>query len=298
MECSFNYKYSYSNNTHRLSYDLCPLFLHHQPLTHEIIEDTPPTQTKHIYDIALGVGINKDGTLPAELQCPSNSFICLTVINTRPNHPSEPPRILQVVPVSSGDIRPKFRITNTTTGTDIIMDHLQLTVHGLEYMKQKQKAVFHMQCDKAQPDDVPNARLEFLYTWNGTHVFNWKTTYGCPEISELPDESEGGPEGDDDSEERLPPPDPEPDEGIVPPPGSSLSPLSFGFAIMFVFFLLRVVIPRRYQRSILRLGAYVPGQRPPRAGDDVPLEEIPASGELRPLKSLIDSSIPHHKYIL
>ena len=80
------------------------------------------------------------------LQCPPASFICLTVVNTRPDHPSEPPRILQVVPVASGDIRPKFRSTNTTTDADLLETHLQLTVHGLLNMKQKQRAVFHMQC--------------------------------------------------------------------------------------------------------------------------------------------------------
>jgi hypothetical protein len=178
MECSFNYQYSYSNNTHHLAYNLCPLFSRHQSLKHEIVEDTPPTQTKYIYDMALGKGIKKDGTLPVDLQviviplkvtnvvlnsmtskCPSNSFICLTVINTRPSHLSEPPRILQVVPVSSGEIRPKFRIINMSTGVDIQETHLQLTVHGLQYMKQNQKAVFHMQCDEVYLQHTSPNRL-------------------------------------------------------------------------------------------------------------------------------------------
>lgn len=70
------------------------------------------------------------------------------MINTRPNHPSEPPRILQVVTVASEDIRPKFRLTNTTTGLDLVENHLQLTVYGLQYQGRKQKAVFHLFCDK------------------------------------------------------------------------------------------------------------------------------------------------------
>ncbi len=165
-ECSVNWHHTYSNGTHQLFYDLCPLFLQHRAFKHEVDEETPPTYTKYVYDIALGGGVKKDGTLPAYLQvrdnfimspsfilmptleCPPNSFICLTVTNTRPNHPSEPPRILQVVTVASEKFRPKFRLTNTTTGSDLVGTHLQLTVHGLQYQGQNQKAVFHMFCDK------------------------------------------------------------------------------------------------------------------------------------------------------
>lgn len=72
----------------------------------------------------------------------------MTVINTRPDHPSEFARILQVVPVASSNAKPKFRVMNTTTGLDSVENHLQLTVRGLKYMKQRQKAIFHMFCDK------------------------------------------------------------------------------------------------------------------------------------------------------
>jgi hypothetical protein len=167
-ECSLDFTYSFSNASHVFSYDLCPLFSQHQSFRHEFSEETLPTRTNYVYEIALGKGIKKDGTLPAELQvrfnalhlpshthsppfviqCPNDSLICMQAVNTRPNHPSEPPRIIQVVPVAIGHTKPNFRITNTTTGTDIQEPHLQLTVRGLEYMGMKQKAVFHVFCDK------------------------------------------------------------------------------------------------------------------------------------------------------
>jgi hypothetical protein len=68
MNCYIDYKHTYSNTTHTLTYDFCPLFLQNQLIKHEVIEDTPPTQTRYVYDIALGSGIKRDGTLPAELQ--------------------------------------------------------------------------------------------------------------------------------------------------------------------------------------------------------------------------------------
>ncbi|KAL9709984.1 hypothetical protein Ac2012v2_007044 [Leucoagaricus gongylophorus] len=280
MACPFNYKWHYFNNTHHLSYDLCPLFLYHQSLKHEIIEETPPTQTRNIYDIALGTGLSKDGTLPANLQCPPASFICLTVVNTRPDHPSEPPRILQVVPVASGDIRPRFRSTNTTTGADLLETHLQLTVHGLLYMKQKQRAVFHMQC--VESGDVSNAQLEFLYTWNGTHVFNWKTKYGCPRVTEISDGPKGGSESSDDPETNLPP---KTDEDIRMPLGSTLSPWSFSLVLVFVLVVLRVIIPSKCQHRIRRLATY---HRTRHGTCDILLGEITRESETQPLNDLVD----------
>lgn len=67
-KCSINWAHTYTNATHQLTYDLCPLFLKHQAFKHEVDEETPPTHTKHAYEIALGKGIRKDGTLPADLQ--------------------------------------------------------------------------------------------------------------------------------------------------------------------------------------------------------------------------------------
>lgn len=67
-ECSLDYQYSYSNATHRLAYDLCPLFIQYQALKYEMDEETPPTRTKYVYEIALGKGLKRDGTLPMDLQ--------------------------------------------------------------------------------------------------------------------------------------------------------------------------------------------------------------------------------------
>ncbi|KAJ3509912.1 hypothetical protein NLJ89_g4964 [Agrocybe chaxingu] len=91
-------------------YHLCPIlsWLPHDSKSKKKIqivnyEETAPTRTRYVYDIALlgSGGLERDGTLPASLQCPEGTMICLTVINTRPEHPAEPSRILQVVPVAS-----------------------------------------------------------------------------------------------------------------------------------------------------------------------------------------------------
>jgi hypothetical protein len=89
----------------------------------------------------------------------------MQAINTRPNHPSEPPRIIQVIPVAIDHTKPKFQITNTTTGTDTQEPHLQLTLQGLKYMNIKQKATFHIFCDKVRPAPIhiPNSVLEHVF---------------------------------------------------------------------------------------------------------------------------------------
>jgi len=76
---------------------------------------------------------------------------------------------------------------------------------------------------------MSDARLKFLYTWNGTHVFSWKTRYSCPQITEISDGQKGGPESGDDPQTNLPP---RVDEDMQTRPGTSLSPWSFGLAIV------------------------------------------------------------------
>ncbi|KXN82741.1 Cytochrome P450 83A1 [Leucoagaricus sp. SymC.cos] len=250
-------------------------------------------------------------------RCPPNSSVCLTVINTRPTHPSEPPRILQVVPVASGDMRPKFRTTNTTTGTDIKEDHLQLTVHGLQYMRQKQKAVFHLHCDEESDADPSVTKLELLYSWNGTHVFSWKTAHGCPHVALLHDESKPKSGHNDDSDETLPPPDPEPDENVAPPQeAGSLFPWILGFAgiwsVHFLFYgllkalttncsvllMLRIAIPKRYRQRVYRLGTSFSGLFSKTENYNFLLEEITTSPETRPLKNAINNTITCQRYTL
>ncbi|KAJ6598830.1 hypothetical protein DFH09DRAFT_16447 [Mycena vulgaris] len=85
-----------------LEFDLCPLFTG-TSINVSVSEATPPTYTTHRYAVGLGAPLKRDGTLPLELQCPAGTWICLTVMNTWPSHPSVPLRILQVVPVA-GDV--------------------------------------------------------------------------------------------------------------------------------------------------------------------------------------------------
>ncbi|KAF9444925.1 hypothetical protein P691DRAFT_711143 [Macrolepiota fuliginosa MF-IS2] len=291
-ECSFDYQHNYSNTTHSLTYNLCPLFLRYESFKHELDEDTPPTHTKYVYEIALGRGIEKDGTLPTDLQCPSTSLVCLTVINTRPNHPSEPARIIQVVSAASGDVHPKFRVTNTTNGVDHEENHLQLTVYGPQYMEQRQKAIFHMVCDK-DSDEASNPKLEFLYRWNGTHVFKWKSNYACPVTTTLPDGTGEGPGDSGDEEGSLPPIDPEPDEHLPTPP--TRTPLWLIGTIIFLFAMaLRIILAKKYTR---RLRTHVLGSLRRRSREDEHLlEDFNGKSLLNGLKGGVSTSSQSQRY--
>lgn len=119
-------------------------------------------------------------------------------------------------------------------------------------------------------------KLEFLYRWNGAHVFKWRSKYACPDVSVLPGDSKEEPGNSNDEEETLPPIDSEPD-GDHTVPRSQPSPWYIGFAI-FLFVacdrmpqcrwltasatsfvaVSNAILPRKYRNRILRLRAYVP----------------------------------------
>ncbi|KDR72750.1 hypothetical protein GALMADRAFT_158918 [Galerina marginata CBS 339.88] len=154
-------------------YDICPILSsEHGSKKIQVTKDgeTPPTHTKYIYDIAMmGTGgLDWDDTLPSTLQCPVGTWICLTVINTRADHLSEPSRILEVVPIVS------FEKSNPTA---IFVDEnqLQVTFDGRRYMGKKQKALFRFSCTGDS-----NSTLQFLWSFNGTHAFSWSSRYACP----------------------------------------------------------------------------------------------------------------------
>ncbi|PPQ78277.1 hypothetical protein CVT25_011736 [Psilocybe cyanescens] len=188
-QCTFNV-YPESSNT-VLQYNVCPLLIGSNGVKSiQVIkdEDTPPTHTRHIYDIAMmGTnGLEWDGTLPSSLQadvaltrisiralihqCPTGTWICLTVINSRPDHPSEPLRVLQVMPISTVEkSNPKASYVSEN-----LENHLQVAFHGGRYMGKKNKALFHFTCD--QKNSSPN----LLWSFNGTHSFSWASKHGCP----------------------------------------------------------------------------------------------------------------------
>ncbi|ETW75227.1 hypothetical protein HETIRDRAFT_455887 [Heterobasidion irregulare TC 32-1] len=85
----------------RLTFDLCPLFKSAQARkkTIEFERQTPPTVTKVVYDLSLDGPLKRDTTLPEHEQCAQGTWFCMTTINRRPDHRSEAPRILQLVPV-------------------------------------------------------------------------------------------------------------------------------------------------------------------------------------------------------
>ncbi|KAG7086773.1 hypothetical protein E1B28_002703 [Marasmius oreades] len=217
IPCSFNIK--------NFKYDLCPLLGSHvRNLKLTISEDTPPTLTRKMYQISLEGALTRDGTLPAELQCPGGTWICLIVTNTRPNHDSEPTRILQVVPIAAvnqrtGPLTPKFKLLRTDNDTDNDNKStprsisLRMSLNGGIYTGQKQKAVFVFECDRSREraertSGIPSTP-KFSWSFNGTHTFNWKSVYACPDTLVSPHPPAPGNDHETDTDK---------DDGDVDPP--------------------------------------------------------------------------------
>ncbi|KAF8068033.1 autophagy-related protein 27-domain-containing protein [Lyophyllum atratum] len=240
-----------------LRFDLCPLFVAHPtPFNVIIDEETPPTRTKNVYMMSLGGPLRRDGTLPAELQCPKGTRICLTVVNTRPNHPSEPSRVIQVIPVVGADTNVKA-ILGKKENEDDHHAPLQVTLHGGSYMKQNQKATFLYHCDHdAEEPTLPT----YQWKWNGTHAFSWKTRHACHKPLSDP-KPDPGPDPDPPQD---PPKDPESDPNEEDRDRSSRSSSTlkvFWFAVLLVLTssiagLLFFLLLRRHQRS--RLPSSIP----------------------------------------
>ncbi|KAJ7579064.1 autophagy-related protein 27-domain-containing protein [Mycena floridula] len=181
------------------SYDLCPLIQRADELQVTKDIDTPPTHTKNTYRIGLGGPLRRNGELPPAEQCPEGTWICLSVTNTRPDHPSEPTRILQVVPVAAADgLRPTATIDHSND-----IPFLVVTLNGGSYLDEAQRARFRFHCDRKADLTKP----EFFWTFNGTHTFSWKTKHACGSVSATPaptppkdTDSEPGPSKERESE--------------------------------------------------------------------------------------------------
>lgn len=98
------------------------------------------------------------------------------VINTRPDHPSEPSRILQIIPIAkTAGLDPKAKLAEKINQDDShgmylpqfqrsLNNHvpqapLQVTFHGGSYMRQTQKATFLFHCDPTAEVHFPHHRI-------------------------------------------------------------------------------------------------------------------------------------------
>ncbi|KAF8587608.1 hypothetical protein K439DRAFT_1658951 [Ramaria rubella] len=223
------------------TYDLCPLLIapdfslsatlssRHMHLHKDT--ETPPTLTTHAYDIDLGgEGLENDPTLPAAeqvipfdpgevlLACPNGTWICLKISNSRPTHPSEPRRILQIIPVAgnimdsstsdstfSGDAQsPHIYSVNATarlfqreeTG-ETVLPFVEITLNGGLYRSRPQRAVMFLRCDSSvsepseptpdlfkhdisYPNPLFGSSEDPRLSQTDTHRFMWSTKYACP----------------------------------------------------------------------------------------------------------------------
>ncbi|KAJ6515647.1 autophagy-related protein 27-domain-containing protein [Mycena sanguinolenta] len=158
-----------------LEFDLCPLYMFSGKSTSiSFDEETPPTLNTNRYD--FGAPLKRDTQLPAEAQCPEGTWICLTVENTRPNHESEPMRIIKVIPVAREQgLNPKAKMLNKVQPDDL-HEPLQVILHGGLYRHQSQMASFEFHCDH-NLDEPTQPKLS--WQWNGTHTFTWRTKHAC-----------------------------------------------------------------------------------------------------------------------
>ncbi|KAI5888292.1 uncharacterized protein SCHCODRAFT_02512078 [Schizophyllum commune H4-8] len=245
-----------------LRFDLCPLLGGTDPLTITSHEETPPTHTDYTYTVGRGAPVQRDRTMPDELQCAEGTWVCLQVINSRPNHPSEPPRVLQVVPVAGEPgLRPTAkRVQRKLRDSDTEVDALRVVLHGGSYTSRSQKAVFDFIC--ASETTPPT----LSWTFNGTHAFEWSSEHACgkavvpttppPSTSEPP--SPTGPGDDGDTEN--PPSDPEsPDQGHgdinrpAPSPTHPLLRLAFiAGGLFFLYYAFRTLLPKLHTAMLRR----------------------------------------------
>ncbi|KAJ7180334.1 autophagy-related protein 27-domain-containing protein [Mycena crocata] len=229
-----------------LEFNLCPLFSG-TPTSVSFAEDTPPTHTAYHYAVSLGAPLKLDATLPSQLQCPSGTWICLKVVNTRLDHPSEPSRVLQVVPVAGGSkLNPKAKLV-AKAHVDDLHTPLQVTLHGDLYNRQSQKASFQFHCDH---DLLEPTLPEFSWQWNGTHAFSWRTKHACPRV--LPPGAPGPkPEEPDADPPATPPPDPDADveDGDIERTLTPISAVSILFWLSVFVFAIRISYPSLFRWS-------------------------------------------------
>ncbi|KAG6906666.1 hypothetical protein DXG01_012694 [Tephrocybe rancida] len=164
------------------------------------------------------------------------------VINTRLNHPSEPSRILQVIPVAGEDLLPKAKMGEIAEGSQHAP--LQLTLHGGHYKEQRQKATFLFHCDEtASEPTLPS----FLWQFNGTHAFSWKSKHACHAPLSTP-QPQPTPDPDPPQE---PPKDPD-SEGsgeVEPPQFYSVTTLFWLVVVLLLIARLLLTLHRRRYRT-------------------------------------------------
>ncbi|KAF7301878.1 Autophagy-related protein 27 [Mycena indigotica] len=277
-----------------LEFNLCPLL--NKPGTELDIsfsQLTPPTNTSYRYTLGLGTPIQRDVTLPADLQCEEGTYLCLVVLNTRPNHPSEPARYLQVVPIATTtSLNPKAKLLEKALPGDL-HEPMQLTLHGGLYNGLSQKAAFIFHCDHAIEEP---SSPQFSWQFNGTHTFSWRTSHACP--LNFPHGSPSQPIEDqpDPDPPARPPPDPDADN----PPHRGSSHLALFYVLMcasVIYILLRYILPSHSRsRHISSFQSFMTlrrGRRKPAKSFRPPAESLVQWAEEEQLDDYeIDDSTP------
>ncbi|THH17934.1 hypothetical protein EW146_g2971 [Bondarzewia mesenterica] len=204
----------------RRNYNLCPLFngVRGRRKTMEFENQTPPTVTKVVYDLSLDGPLERNTTLPEHEQVVP-MFISTTckritaAINRRPDHRSEAPRILQVVPVVANFSKKALSPSSERFAVHAMLgkasdEHMPppLWIHltGGHYVDKPQKGLIHFICDLNAPDP---SEPTFGWSFNGTHTFNWRTKHSCASVQAAPQQPQPtSPPEDAPAEDHNPPP--------------------------------------------------------------------------------------------
>ncbi|KAI0795025.1 autophagy-related protein 27-domain-containing protein [Abortiporus biennis] len=170
------------------SFDLCPLLKGNGDKGWRIAfeNQTPPTVDETVYRFSLTGRLPMIRDVSKDEQCPDGSWACMIKYNRRPQHPDEPRRITQIIPVAGA-----IQVNETTTSRlgifahmspgreDAKHDILHLRMSGGHYVSRRQSLDIMMYCDhQAEEPTLPT----YFYNWNGTHSFRWKTRYACGQL--------------------------------------------------------------------------------------------------------------------
>ncbi|ORY31678.1 autophagy-related protein 27 [Naematelia encephala] len=178
------YPWSCSFTASNIPYDLDPLSgLRYASRS----SSTPPTtsEARVMFDLCSESGINREGGVADEDQCPERTRVCLKLLNNKPSA-SDPERITAVVPIWKVDT-PDDSISTSPIGKNG-QDGLNIYVQGDDYAGTRQSLNLTLHCDQSASDPEPT-----LVSYQpGLLSLEWSTPDACPRNSEGDSDGGGG----------------------------------------------------------------------------------------------------------
>ncbi|WVO16713.1 hypothetical protein L204_104394 [Cryptococcus depauperatus] len=141
---------------------------------------TPPTTSKAKVTMDLcSSGIGREDGVSDEDQCPSDTKVCLKLLNHKPSSP-DPDRVTSVVPIWTADT-PDEDVTITPLGKNGDQG-LKIDVKGPDYAGTQQYLNLTLSCDLSSTDRNPT----FISYTSGSLSLKWATADACPKSAHKP----------------------------------------------------------------------------------------------------------------